>query len=295
VIPEGDEDAVYVVVRRDVDGSSVRYVERLQTRLFDALEDAFFVDSGLTFDGTNTGATTMTVTGGTAWDSTEELTITASVATFAFPAQTDAGDEIVLYDGDDEYRLAISSTTSTTVAKAYVDNTLPVALRSTATAIWAFARDTMSGLSHLEGCTVSILGDGAVHPQQDVASGVISLDRPCVKVVSGLPITADIQTLPVAIGLKDGSYGQGYRKNINKAWLRVYRSSGIFIGPDADNLVEAKQRTTEPYGSPPDLKSEEIEVVAKPSWGDSGQVFVRQSDPLPLTVVSLTVEVAWGG
>jgi len=32
-----------------------------------------------------------------------------------------------------------------------------------------------------------------------------------------------------------------------------------------------------------------------PSWADSGQLFVRQSDPLPLTVVSVTVEVALGG
>ena len=81
---------------------------------------------------------------------------------------------------------------------------------------------------------------------------------------------------------------------MNKVWLRVYRSSGIFVGPDSDNLTEAKQRTTEIYGSPPALKSEEIPVMITPSWNDSGQVFVRQSDPLPLTVVSMTLEVAVG-
>ena len=32
-----------------------------------------------------------------------------------------------------------------------------------------------------------------------------------------------------------------------------------------------------------------------PAWGDSAQVCVRQTDPLPLTVVSLTAEVAFGG
>jgi hypothetical protein len=77
-------------------------------------------------------------------------------------------------------------------------------------------------------------------------------------------------------------------------WLRVYRSSGIFVGPDASNLTEAKQRTTEPYGSPPALKSEEIQVLLSPSWADSGQIFVRQSDPLPLTIVSMTAEIALG-
>jgi hypothetical protein len=74
----------------------------------------------------------------------------------------------------------------------------------------------------------------------------------------------------------------------------VYRSSGIFVGPNANELVEAKQRTTEPYGSPPSLKSEEISVVLTPTWADNGQIYVRQSDPLPLTIVSMTLEVAIG-
>ena len=154
--------------------------------------------------------------------------------------------------------------------------------------------DTISGLSHLEGATVSILADGAVHPQRVVTGGSIILDNEASVVHVGLPITADLQTLPIAAPIDNG-YGQGRFKNVNKAWLRVFRSSGIFLGPDADKLTEAKQRTTEPYGAPPALKSEEIQVMLTPSWADSGQVFVRQSDPLPLTVVSLTAEVAMGG
>jgi hypothetical protein len=90
-------------------------------------------------------------------------------------------------------------------------------------------------------------------------------------------------------------FGQGRTKNVNKAWLRVYKSSGIFVGPDADYLVEYKQRTTEPYGSPPSLKSDELLVVMTPSWGAGGQVYIRQADPLPLTLVGLTLEVSIGG
>lgn len=154
---------------------------------------------------------------------------------------------------------------------------------------------TISGLDHLEGKTVSILADGAVHPQRTVTGGAVTLYQAASKVQVGLPITADLKTLPVALQLQDGSFGQGHVKNVNKAWLRVYRSSGIFVGPDADNLTEAKQRTTEPYGTAPALKTEEIQLMLTPSWGDSGQVLVRQKDPLPLTVVSLTTEVALGG
>jgi hypothetical protein len=153
---------------------------------------------------------------------------------------------------------------------------------------------TISGLSHLEGKEVSILADGAVHPQRVVTGGTITLDQAASKVQIGLPITADLQTLPVAMQI-DGSFGQGRYKNVNKAWLRVYRSSGIFVGPDVNSLTEAKQRTTEPYGSPPALKSDELQIQLTPSWGDSGQIFVRQSDPLPLTVVSMTAEIALGG
>lgn len=206
-IAEGTEDALYVVVKRTINGATKRYVERMSSRQFVAQQDAFFVDSGLTYSG---AATT-----------------------------------------------------------------------------------TISGLGHLEGETVSILADGAVHPQRVVTAGAITLDSAASKVHVGLPITADIQTLPVAAGI-DGGYAQGRTKNVNKVWLRVYRSSGIFVGPSADKLTEAKQRTTELYGSPPALKSDEIEVMVGPAWGQGGQVFVRQADPLPLTLVSMTMEVAIG-
>jgi len=217
VVAEGDEDALYVVVKRTINGSSKRYVERMASRLFIDAEDAFFVDAGLSYTGT--------------------------------------------------------------------------------------AVATITGLGHLEGKVVNILVNGAVHPQRTVTGGAVGLDIPLVDddgnpyditAHIGLPIVADLQTLPLAAAV-DNAFGQGRAKNVNKAWLRVYRSSGIFVGPDEDNLTEAKQRTTEAYGSPPALKSEEIQVSVTPSWRDSGQVFVRQVDPLPLTIVSLTLEVALGG
>ena len=208
VVAEGNEDFLYVVVNRTIDGVANRYVERLASRQFGDQKDAFFVDSGLTYSGV--------------------------------PA------------------------------------------------------DEISGLDHLEGKTVNILADGAVHPQRVVTGGKVTLDVNASKVHVGLPITADLKTLPLAMQI-DNSFGQGRYKNINKAWLRVFESSGIFIGPDESHLVEAKQRTTEPYGSAPALKSEEIPILVTPSWGDSGSVFIRQSDPLPLTLVALTLEVAVGG
>lgn len=51
VIAEGDEDVPYFIVRREVGGVQKRYIERLHTREFDTVVDAFFVDSGLSYSG----------------------------------------------------------------------------------------------------------------------------------------------------------------------------------------------------------------------------------------------------
>lgn len=51
VIGEGQEDVPYFVVNRTIGGVTRRYIERLHTRYFAGIEDAFFVDSGLTYSG----------------------------------------------------------------------------------------------------------------------------------------------------------------------------------------------------------------------------------------------------
>ena len=153
---------------------------------------------------------------------------------------------------------------------------------------------TVSGLDHLEGKTVSILADGAVHPQQVVTDGKIGLDAPASVVHVGLPIRSVLQTLPLLAPI-DSGYGSARPKNINKCSLRVYCSSGIFAGFDENHLREYKQRRDERPGSPPETRSEEVPVVIDGRWTDGGQLTVVQDDPLPLTIVSVTTEVSIGG
>lgn len=72
----------------------------------------------------------------------------------------------------------------------------------------------------------------------------------------------------------------------------------IFVVPVSlarAELVEHKQRSTEAPGEPPALASDEIALVLSPTWSQSGQVLLRHDEPVPLTVVSLTAEVALGG
>ena len=294
-VSEGNDDVTYCVVKSTINGNSVRYIERMGTRLFATQRDNFFVDAGATYNGTNTNTgQNVTISGGTNYTKGESVTITANYNLFnAPPSVDDVGDAIVLVDGSNYYRCNIVSTTSQTVATVKLDRDLPVSLRNTALTNYEVARNVISGLTYLEGKTVSILADGAVHPERVVSSGSITLERAGSVVHIGLPYASDLNTLPMALQVE--AFGQGRVKNINHVWLRVLESSGIFAGPSADKLVEAKQRTTEPYGTPPNLKTEDIKIMLTPAWQDNGQLFVRQTDPLPLTVVGLTLEVAMGG
>jgi hypothetical protein len=209
VVPENNEDVLYAVVRRTIGANQLRYIERLHTRTFVDAEDAFFVDSGLTYDGT------------------------------------------------------------------------PVT--------------TLSGLGHLEGKVVDILADGAVHSRRTVTSGSVTLDYAASVVHVGLPIISDLRTLPLAVEGAPAS-GQGTVKNVNKVHLRVSQSSVIKAGPSFDRLREYPARAvSDPYGSPPALRDGELSLSIDPSWNQDGAVCVRQDLPLPLTVLSMTLEVATGG
>jgi len=155
--------------------------------------------------------------------------------------------------------------------------------------------NTVSGLDWLNGMTVNILGDGAVYPQQVVTGGTITLEAPamCSTITVGLPITAQMQTLPLAFETQ--AFGQGRQKNVNKVWMRVVESGAVFAGPRFDALKETKTRTTEPWNSPPSLRTWQAELVLTPSWQADGSVCIEQTYPLPVTIAAMTMEVSIGG
>nr|DAE22222.1 MAG TPA: stabilization protein [Podoviridae sp. cta463] len=150
------------------------------------------------------------------------------------------------------------------------------------------AKTEITGLTWLEGETVSILADGAVEPQQVVKDGKITLTYPAEIVHVGLPFTADMKTLPVAMALQDGSYGSGHKKNVREVFFRVVNSSGTQAGPSFEKLSEYPSRSTEFAGNVPDPITDEIGFQIQPQWSQSGQVCVRQKYPLPLRIVSMT-------
>ncbi len=147
------------------------------------------------------------------------------------------------------------------------------------------AATVIKGLEHLEGQTVSVLGNGAVMAQHVVDEGKITLTSSVTKAQIGLPITADLITTPMMIQ-GESALGQSRVKNINKAWVRTYKTGKFTVGPDAARLT--------PLGANA-LVSEELPIFVQPNYNQEGKIMIRQADPLPITVVNITTEVSIGG
>ena len=152
-------------------------------------------------------------------------------------------------------------------------------------------KEEITGLTWLEGMQVSIVADGGIEEPQVVTDGKIKLQMPASIVHVGLAYNADVQTLPVALALQDGSYGSGHQKNVRSVSLRVIDSSGIKAGPSFSDLREYPARSTESAGSPPDPITDEIDLPITGKWNKSGTVCIRQSNPLPIKIVSITTTV----
>jgi hypothetical protein len=152
---------------------------------------------------------------------------------------------------------------------------------------------TFSGLDHLEGETVAILADGSVSAQQVVYLGAITLPAAARVVHVGLPYTSEIKTLD--LDLAQARAPANAKRRVTEIVVKVERSRGLWAGPDADNVIEAKQRDIEPYGDPIELYTGDIKLAIPPSWGRSGSIVLQQLDPLPLTILAIIPEVEVGG
>ncbi len=300
VVPEGNEDAVYFVIKRTIDNQTVRYIEKMSTRQISDIKDCIFMDSALSYDGRNAGATTMTLSGGTDWDYQEDLTLTASASFFV---AGDVGNEIQITGSDGTLlRCEITAYTSATVVTVRAHKTVPVVMRGVATTDWAKAVDELAGLGHLEGEDVAVFGDGLVvaSPNNEsyitvtVESGAITLDRPYAVIHVGLPILADIETLDIDTSQSETLADK--KKLITKVVAYVEASRGLFAGakPPSDDdtdpledLLELKIRDEEGYDDPVGLRTDTVEIPIKGEWNSNGRVFIRQVDPLPLSILAI--------
>jgi len=149
------------------------------------------------------------------------------------------------------------------------------------------AATTISGLDHLEGQTVSILADGSTHPDKTVTSGSITLDRSATKVKVGLSYTSLLQTMRLDAGSQDGT-SQGKTKRIFDITIRLYESIGVEVGPDLSNMERIPFRSSaDAMDSGLGVFTGDKEVEFRGNYETDGFIFVRQTQPLPLTILSL--------
>jgi hypothetical protein len=301
-----NDDSVFLVVTRTIDGVQRRYVERMMPRIptgfFNSLggasdieglatvRDMVFVDSALTIDLRiyESAGIPVTLTGGTTWTAGEDMTITGSITACArlYAGSVQGGTECVLYaDGEAPLRLEITD------ASGYLGGSIDVrpladvetAYRNVALGRWDYTYGKVPGLYHLEGETVAILADGNNHSQQTVASGEVTLDAPYTVIHAGMPITAELETLDLesldqSILLK--------KKRVAKVGAQFYQTRGATLGIEGDKMQEPPWEDPGDNEEPP-LFSGIKEIHTPSKWERAGRVLVRQTYPWPCTVMNI--------
>lgn len=159
---------------------------------------------------------------------------------------------------------------------------------------------TLTGLDHLEGETVSILNEGSVGSQRVVTGGQIELQFPTTKVTVGLSIKSAWQSMRFEGGAQDG-VGQGKSKRVSAVVFRFEKTgSGLKYGKGtidkefSDGLFAKLpvRETNDLMDAPPSLL--EGDTCRQPIDGGSDQQYmlrVEHSEPVPCTIISIILTV----
>ncbi len=273
VIPTDDSEyELYMIVKRTINGATTRYVEYLHTFNFDQTDNTSFnyLDSQLSLSKSQT-----TLTAGIS--ATDTTIPVASISGLSASGKIKIGGEIISY-------AAISSLDLTGCTRG---QNITTATSHTSGDTVKEVVNIIAGLDHLEGQTVSILVDGATHPTKVVASNQITLDRFGTDVKIGLQYTSILKTMRIDAGSQDGT-SQGKTKRIYEVTARLFETVGVEVGPDLDNMERVPFRTSaDPMdqGIPPFTGDKEVEF--RGNYDTDGFMMVRQTQPLPLTLLSL--------
>jgi hypothetical protein len=295
-------DAVYVVVRRFVNNQYVQYVERMADRYFPyGYEDSWSVDCALqTVPQVNAPTDVLVFTGdGSAIGNT--VTITDRSAT---PFTVGMVGWTVRAGGGIYKITAFNSTAVVTTQVVRVPAQLnpytntPLPITTTGLTIWQPVT-TITGLTQLEGQTVTGVADGAVVPPTIVsAGGSVTLGTAATKITLGLAFQPQMKTLRLDLGEPTV---QSKRKKIPAASLRVADTLGLQIGTKFANVVTMKDfqigaipMDSNGPASITDLYSGDGRTILDQVWQEPGQLCVQQNLPYPATILGIMPEVVVG-
>ena len=238
---------------------------------------------------------------GSAWTPDDLVTLTAASAAFV---AGNVNDEVWLYDSDGtRVRFTIEVWTSTTVVTARVTAitgsdgvplaAVPTSLQGVAATSACLAVDSFTGADHLDGETVGVYADGQVLDDTTVSAGALTITIPSCKVTVGLRYNCDLESLQMEI---PGDYGsaRGARKVISGLSVEVDEWRGLSVGGSLTDLEEVDERHADNNYEPSTPENTLLYVYPTGEWSSTVRVALRQSDPLPVTVLSLIPEIEVG-
>ncbi|MBK7366146.1 MAG: hypothetical protein IPI97_14610 [Nitrosomonas sp.] len=273
----GTRTELWVVVQRYINGAVKRYVEYM-TPLFEdtvAQRNAIFVDSSLTLDNPKTISNITQA---------NPAVVTSTAHGFS------NGDKVQLLD---IVGMGELNDTTAFVANAAANTFELQGVNSTGFAPYVSGGQvrkmvsTVSGLTHLEGQTVSILADGAVHPNQVVTAGAVPLQIPAAVVHVGLPYNSDGQMLRIDAGSADGT-SLGKKRRQNEIRFLVHRSLGLKYGTSFDELDEMTFRTSaDAMTHAPELYSGVLDETLPSNYDTENEFCWRQDQPLPSMILAV--------
>lgn len=296
-ISDGTRDVVYMVIERVVNGTTRKYIERFAPREYDiedaisggytGVEKSWCVDCGLSSTlGTRSGTLSADTYTGSA-------VFTCSASVFV---PGDVGSVIRYANGIATVTAYTSGTqvtgTWTETPNAFYPQTTNLVPSTDWTITAPFT--TISGLDHLEGQTVQILGDGGVFPAKTVTGGTVTVNRPITYAIVGLQFIAQLQTLDLEVQSPPGTV-QGLRKKLSRMTVKVQGTRGLKYGTSFDLLTEHKDRSESmPLGNAIPLFTGQWSVNNDPSWDVEGRICFQADYPLPATILAVAPEIDIG-
>ena len=325
-IPEGTETALYVVVNRNGTRFVERFANQVIPQVQDTVYitegrlagktksmtvpdvNAYcYMDCSSYYDGRNTAPCKMNFNTGdpTANGSGFILSHGTSGGGWDYFTPDMVGKAIILHDPADGsvYTCTILQYISRDDAFVRPNLTLPASMTAQwVITQWALAVNVVSGLSQFpDGTPVSVIADGAVlsspatETMLTVQGGAVQLPGYYSFVRVGLPYFSDMRSLNIDTN-QQGMTSQDKPQLINRVGIYFEKSRGVWVGAEPpiddntlplENLEEYKTRTCESLGHVP-VAHTGIEIAAVDAkFAFGANVFVRQPNPLPMTVLSM--------
>ena len=155
---------------------------------------------------------------------------------------------------------------------------------------------SLSGLGHLEGKTVKVIANGALHPDRVVSGGAITLERGTTDAWVGLGYTSRLRTLTLELSAGAGTI-QHATKRISRVTVRVMNSLGGMVTDPSETVMEnlISRNMNDLTDTSPPLRSGNYDVNLSSDYDIDGKVVILQTDPLPLDILAIYPGITFGG